>query len=541
LQPLKIKNMQTVYKKFIACLLAGSILTTGCNKVLDVAPYVSFSESTAYSSPQRVLLALNGVYDAAQSGFYTGNTVRGYPFGSASILQGDVRGEDMLNQAQFFQVTYEANYNSTTPNNGFMWQTLYTLVNKANLAIEGVKGAVTGGIITANVGIQYEAECRFLRAMAYHELVVNFARPYSDGNGNKLGVVYRDFGISTDATLAQAREQKRSTVAQNYEKILADLDFAEANLSPRALPDPVAGTPDATPVNYRATRAAAIALKMRVKLHMRDWAGVIAEGNKLVPATAPYVSPIGGWRLNATHDGVWTNNLTDESIFSIKNDANDNGGNNGGLAYMLGTPAQGGRGLSRISPIIFNLQTWRCDDKRRGLLVQDGRSYYTNKYKDITNRTDASPQIRYAEVLLTLAEAEARNAAGVSGRALDLLNAVRNRALQDPLTQTYTPGSFTTKNALIRAILDERRIEFLAEGKRWGDIHRLATDADFTTGGIPAKMTFANASFASYNCAGNPALTKSIPSVPYADFKFIWPVPLEETQQNPNVEQNPGY
>jgi starch-binding outer membrane protein, SusD/RagB family len=534
--------MQTVYKKFMGCLLAGALVATACNKTLNVQPYVSFSESTAYSSPQRVLLALTGVYDAAQSGFYVGNVIRGYPFGAGNIEQGDMRGEDMLNQAQFYQVTYEAAYNSTTPNNGFVWQTLYALVNKANLTIEGVKGAVAANVITAAVGTQYEAECRFLRAMAYHELLINFARPYADGNGSKLGVVYRDFGISSDETIAKAREQKRESVAQNYDKILADLDFAEANLTTRALPNPVAGTPDGTPVNYRATKAAAIALKMRVKMHKGDWPGVIAEGNKIVSGAAPFVSPIGGWKLNATPDGAFANNLTDESIFSIKNDANDNGGNNGALANMYGSPALSARGLVRISPISYNMQSWRCDDKRRTtLLTNDGRSYYSTKYRDYTNKTDAAPQIRYAEVLLMQAEAEARNSAGVSTRAMELLNAVRNRALQDPITQTYTVANFPTKNSLIQAILNERRIELLGEGKRWSDIHRLALDPDFSTGGIPAKMTFANATFASYNCAANPALTRSIPAIPYSDFKFIWPVPLEETQQNTNIEQNPGY
>jgi hypothetical protein len=131
--------------------------------------------------------------------------------------------------------------------------------------------------------------------------------------------------------------------------------------------------------------------------------------------------------------------------------------------------------------------------------------------------------------------------AAVSTRAVELLNAVRNRALADPATQAYTVASFVDKKALIRTILDERRIEFLGEGKRWGDIHRLALDADFNTGGIPAKMTFANATFASYNCATNPVLTKSIPAIPYNDFRFIWPIPLEETQQNAAIVQNPGY
>jgi starch-binding outer membrane protein, SusD/RagB family len=520
----------------IAIFFAGAFVFGSCKKVLDVAPYTSFSDVTAFSSPERIQLALYGVYDAAQSGFYQGNTIRGYPFGAANIEQADMRGEDMLNQAQFFAFTYESTYNNTSPNNGFMWQTLYALINTANLTIEGVRGAATSNIIPAAAALQFEAECRFLRAMAHHELVLNFARPYADGNGSQLGIMWRDFGINNDATAAQAREIRRGTVAENYTKILEDLDFAETNL-PVVVND-LGNTPIKT---YRASKAAAIALKMRVKLHKQDWAGVIAEGNKLVPNVGPYVSPIGGWKLTPTPEGPFLSNTSDESIFSIRNDPNDNPGTNAALARMLGSPNLTGRGLVRVSPISYNLPSWLCDDLRRTqLLVNDGRSYYTTKYKDYVNWSDAAPQIRYAEVILVLAEAEARNVAGVSPRAVELLNAVRNRAVTTPGDQ-YTFASFPTKNSLLQAILDERRIEFLAEGKRWGDIHRLSVDPDFNTGGIPAKMSFADATFARYSCGTAVALPKSIQLIPYADFRFLWPIPLEEVQQNSNIEQNPGY
>jgi len=51
-------------------------------------------------------LSLIGVYDAAQSGYYTSNdgAKRGYPFGSANIEQGDARGEDVVNVAAFYQI-----------------------------------------------------------------------------------------------------------------------------------------------------------------------------------------------------------------------------------------------------------------------------------------------------------------------------------------------------------------------------------------------------------------------------------------------------
>lgn len=543
-------NTKIFNKVGLLAAMFTTMLVMSCSKTLDVVPYSSFTDATAFTTPARIELAMNGVYDAAQSGFYAGGAVRGYPFGAANVEQGDMRGEDMLNQAAFYQITYEASYNPTTANNVFMWNTLYALINKANLVIEGVTGAVSNGVVSSAVGNSYIAECRFLRGLATHELLVHFAKPYADGNGSQLGIVIRDFGINGDATVNRAKTVPRSSVATGYTFVLGDLDFAENNLL-------ASGGTNVVP--FRATKAAAIALKMRVKLHMRDWAGVITEGAKLVPASPSltsypgFTSAIGGHKLMSTVAGPFGTSAapvasTVENIFSMKNDATDNPGVNGALASMFSNPNLGGRGLVPISPISWNLPAWRCDDLRRGatLVNNDGRSYYTSKYVDITNRSDANPLIRYAEVLLTLAEAEVR-VNGANTKALQLLNDVRNRALPGgpgnfttPPANSYTLASFANANAMIQAILDERRIEFLGEGKRWGDIHRNVLDATFTTGGIPAKMTFGNATFVTYNCAGA-ALTKAIPLIPYADFRFIWPIPLDEIQQNPIVTQNPGY
>jgi len=155
------------------------------------------------------------------------------------------------------------------------------------------------------------------------------------------------------------------------------------------------------------------------------------------------------------------------------------------------------------------------------------------------NRSDYAPQIRYAEILLTLAEAEARTAAGVSARAIELLNQVRNRALANPATEQYTAVSFADKIALVKAILLERRIEFLFEGKRWGDISRNAVDPDYTTGGIPAKAVNGAAGLAIYGCAT--PYTPGQAGFAYSDYRFLWPVPTDEVTQNPIVKQNPGY
>ena len=525
---------------FILLLIAGN---SSCKKTLDLTPYNSFTDVTAFTSPARVEAAMNGVYDAAQSGFYAGGAVRGYPFGAANIEQGDMRGEDMLNDALFYQITYESVYNPSSANQEFMFSTLHALINRCNLVIKGVNDAVSKNIITASKASQYTGECRFLRAMAHHELLIHYARPYSDGNGSKQGIIYRDFAVASDEALQAAKALTRTTVAENYTKILEDLDYAETNL-PVIIPD----LTGANVKTFRASKAASIALKMKVKLHKGDWAAVITEGNKLVPSgPAPFVSPVGGWKLMANPGDAFTAPWNaDESIFSIRNASTDNAGVNGSMANMFGSPENNGRGLVRISPIIYNLAEWKCDDKRRSLLVAytaTGKTnYLTTKYKDAATGTDACPQIRYAEVLLMLAEAEARNAGTVNSRAIALLNAVRNRSLAAPSTQQYLLTDFAAKNDLIKAILAERRIEFLGEGKRWGDIHRLATDPAFSTGGIPAKIGSGSATTAMYSCgAGNATYTTAVGAIPYTDFRFLWPVPLSEIQQNPNYAQNPGY
>lgn len=540
---------------FTAALLL--LLGTSCKKVLDIGPYNSLTDVTTFTTPDRVESAVNGVYDAAQSGFYAGGAVRGYPFGAASIQQGDMRGEDMLTFVTFYAITYEATYNPTTANNVFMFETLYSLINKANLTIDGVNGAVSAGVISSALGNHYIAECRLLRAMAHHELMIHFARPYRDGAGNKTGIIYRDFAVKDEASIAQASALTRATVADNYTKLLADLDFAETNLSATTAtaPAPVNASANKT---YRATKAAAIAFKMRAKLHMGDWPGVITEGNKLVPATPNmasypgFVSPIGGWRCENSPvtpftTAGWQGN---ETIFSMRNAATDNAGVNGGLANMAGNTNIGGRGIIRISPVVYNLPEFLCVDARRNMMGIIGtgaaQNYLTTKYTDPVTTTDPSPIIRYAEVLLTLAEAEGRQN-GVTTRALQLLNEVRNRALpggpgsfNTPPALAYTALSFANANAFIRAVLQERRIEFIAEGKRWGDIHRNATDANFTTGGIPAKVGVGASLFAQYSCTGGTYPT-SVAAFPYSDHRFLWPIPQSETQTNPNYAQNPGY
>ncbi|CAM3494149.1 RagB/SusD family nutrient uptake outer membrane protein [Pontibacter korlensis] len=515
----------------LAPAVCFSLMLTSCDKeVMELEPYDRLTEESAFTTPERIELTVAGVYDAAQSGFYAGGAVRGYPFGAAHIEQGDNRGEDMLNLEAFYAITYEATYNAASANNVYHFETLYAVVNKANIVIEGVEKAVADGLITAEVGNAYIAEARFLRALSHHELLVHFARPYNHtADASHLGVPYRTLPVNTPARVEEARQQGRDTVKEGYAKVLEDLNYAEQNL-PETRAKQIS----------RATKGAAIALKTRVKLHMRDWAGVIEEGNKLISGTEEFTSPIGGYELTASPEEPFANNgANSESIFSFENSANDNASVNGSLGQMYNANT-GGRALVAISPIIWNAAFWPEEDERRDITVSTARAIYTNKYRDAATQSDWSPIVRYAEVLLNVAEAEAR-LNPLSVRALALLNAVRGRSTD----QLYSLTTLLSQDDLIQAIINERRIEFLAEGLRWKDIHRLAKEGEFGPAGIPAKVASANLKRDDYQAASGTVRADAIkvPAIPYEDFRFIWPIPISEINANPVLaaQQNPGY
>lgn len=525
-----IKNKKHILKSVMA--VAVTLLATSCQDYTELNPLASLSESTAFTTAANIELAANGVYQAAAVGTYNGAAGRGYPFGAASIEQGEMRGEDMVNLQAFYDITYRALYTATSANNVNHWEQLYALINQANVLINGVKTAGEAGIITSDIATSYEAEGRFLRAMSHHELLIHFCRPFADGNGSNPGVPYRVNPVNSGTAVEEGLALGRGTVADAYAKILEDLDFAEANL-PATRTNGIA----------RATAGAAVALKTRVKLHKGDWAGVIAEGAKMGTdaAAAPFKSPLGDYELEADPATPFLSfKANKESIFSIANSATSNGGVNGALANMFGPSAKAARDLVAVSPNLHNAAFWVDGDLRRTSLLLGQTTgnypfYYTTKYRDYGVFGDWAPMLRYAEVVLNVAEAYARS--GNDDQAFALLNSVRDRAV--PAEEAFTE----IPEDLIQSILDERRIEFNAEGKRWPDIHRLVLDDKYSTGGIPAKVEVSQLKHSLYELTERPITQGIVAAIPYSDFRFVWPIPTSEVSVNPTLakEQNPGY
>lgn len=520
-----MKKFNTTIKAVIFSAIAATF-SYSCSEenVIDLEPYNQLSENSAFATPSAVNLSLNGMYQAAQLGWYDG-APRGYPFGAAYFQQNDMRGEDMVNTAAFYAYTYTSTWDASgTANNIHYWLDSYRLINRANLVIEGVTRAVANNVITKDIGDDYIGQALFFRAMTHLELLKHFSRPYNHtADASHMGVVYRTKGSSSPATIEENSKLGRTSVAENYKQLIDDLNQAETLIKSKSQRGSVKEG-----IVY-ATKEAVIAIKTRVYLNMRRWNDVVTEANKLN----------GIYTLTASPNGPFAGNYANtESIFSLENSATNNPDVNAALAsqYL-------GRQLIAISPIIWNDPMWLKDDKRRTMdemVKKSGTALYTYKYKDTSTRSDASPLIRYAEILLNRAEAKAR--LGDATYLADL-NAVRSRSLANPATQAYV--AFPSAKEAVAAILKEKRIEFLGEGMRWGDIHRLQKDDLVPMDGIPAKYISGAAPKEADYVIGTPYVIKAtdLQRIPYSNDKFLWPIPTRETSANPVLaaQQNPGY
>ena len=215
-----------IWKLVLLPVVVLLLFISSCTKKIDLAPYNSISEATAFSTPSLVALSVTGMYNSAQLGYYAG-APRGYPFGAAFIEQGDCRGEDVVNNATFYQLTYTATYDRTTANNINFWFDSYRLINRTNIVIAGVTDAVTKNVITQAQGNIYLGEAYFFRAITHLELLIHFARPYNyTADHSHLGVPYRDQAYITLTAVDAGTSQHRNTVADCYAKIIADLNLA---------------------------------------------------------------------------------------------------------------------------------------------------------------------------------------------------------------------------------------------------------------------------------------------------------------------------
>ncbi len=542
--------------KHLFFFITGIVLFSSCQKIVNQKPVNYVSGDALYSTPGQVLQALYGAYASVQA------SVTSNALSALNITNDDSRGEDVISTANFQQLIYQGNSFTTTTGTPInTWAGFYGPLNNITITIAGINSALTNKVITADVASQYIGECTFLRAFCEHELTLSFARPWNDGKGSNTGVPYFTFPIRTNEDIALANSFKRPIVDSDYARMIADLRYSVNNLPNSISPD----------FNTRATKAAAIALLMRVYLNQNNWDSIINLNNSTNFIPIASINPndpattgtsVGGWQLETNPANPFNTSTSIESVFSIQNTANNNPGTNAALASFFGGAGAGGRGLIAISPIIWNNTIWDSSDLRRSLYEYDQAAnakydFFTLKYPNTGSLSDNAPQIRYAEPILSLAEAYARSADKQdTSKAFVLLNVVRNRSIKgSPTARPYGggPNNVATADSLTKLILLERRIEFLCEGKRWMDISRLMGDANNqqfypgATRGIPAKYVNGAGDNSQVYVYGNSIYGFNIPinpgqpAIPYSSQYFIWPLPQRDVDLNPNLVQNPGY
>lgn len=463
-----------------ASLLIGalSFASVSCD-VIEKEPIENFSPEAVFSTPGRIEKAVVGMYDDNQNAEF---------LGGRALIYSDVRGAD-TDPASFFGGIglFNTLSNDGTVTNAWTggYRAIYT-TNQFLQALEANRDKVPSDALAK----QYEAEAKFIRALNHWYLVNLFAQPYTftaDASHSGIPIALKAF----DAVSAFTPEAQilRSTVAQVYAQIEEDLKFGAENLPARS------GNQFGDVA--RATKGAAEALLMRLYLYKADYAKAIEYADKVTAR---------GYVLNPSPVTVFTTYITKESIFSVAHNQGDNPNTNNSLGQHY-SPVK--RGDISVTPYLnlFGAQEL-ADVRKTALVTVDAKNKaWTLKY---TDNTQWAPIIRYPEVVLTKAEALAKASQQVSVEALDLLNSIRRRAGALELTILDVP----TKEALVNAILLERRRELAFEGHGMFDLLRNKKD-------IPANG--------------------SNSAQPYGSNKTILPIPQVDIQANPNLVQNPGY
>jgi len=459
--------------KFIYAFGLIGLLTalSACHReYLNPAPQNSVSDVSAFSTSARISNQVPSLYASLKNGGF---------YGGRYIVYGDIRGEDFLAQDPNLVTNYDVwflNPTNTASSVKGLWLQAYQVINACNVFIDGMNSKGLS-VVGNTIGNAYLGEAKLIRAIAYYSLLQFYARPYSDGNGTKPGLPLRLTGILG----AGLSDVARSSVADVYAQILSDLDFAEANL-----PLTNAATAASMANVTRAHRNTAISLKTRVYLSMQKYDKVIEEANKIVPTNAPYTAKSGvANALIADYATIFKSPyLTAESILSMPftSNASDAPGTQNDLRSYFYAATNGVGSIFSLNPSgVIGNAGWLKTDTRRSLIDTSKATanlgkIYLKKYPTATP-SDYVIVMRWAEVLLNLAEARVRNTNTVDAQTIALLNAVHGRS---DASTVFTAGNFATSTSLINAILTERRIEFLGEGLRNNDLMRLLQT-------IPAK------------------------------------------------------
>ncbi len=482
--------MKNVFIIIFTLFLLGS-----CDD-LDRFPLSTLSEATFWQTADDVTLGLNGVYNVLADN----NMYRDF------FIQTDGIANNMLSAYSFdgfLEISENRGWDASSPVPRAFWAKAYEGIVRANEVITRGQEVEMDAVLKSRL----IAEAHFLRALFYFHLT------------NLWGDVPLVQELQTVGEKALVSRDPKATVVA---AVFQDLDIAVNGL-PESYSSQDLG---------RATKAAALALKARVHLYEEQYAEVISSANAVTQLGYDLVQ-MEQWPDQFLPEGE---NNGIESIFEVQFTGNTGSSTGSNFNGNAGIPEITGGGLLPTQDLVEAFEegdprkTWSVllpGDEFAGVVFspdgQDsnfGRTGFARKkgvipQPNIGGEGDQNAVvIRYAEVLLNLAEAE--NELNGPAGAYEPINRIRGRVGLPEL-----PAGLSQED-MRAAIRQERRVELAFEGIYYFDLLRWG----------PAAMQ---------------AAMESVVNVPgHARFfdtrVMMWPVPQTELDVNPNLlPQNPGW
>jgi len=469
----------------ILLMMFVTVTITSCKKYLDIKPQFVVGDNLVVTSLEGLEGAVIGGFSQIQSGnLYGGGIIANSELlGDYIAPQGtSIQSDFSLGQMYLHQMN---GYNSQA---GGMWGDAYAAIQTANTVLQYLPNFQAQNPATCNV---LKGEALFIRAAMHFELVRMFAQPSGfTADDSHMGVPIR----LTPGTSTTGQNTPRSTVAQVYAQVIADLQAAEALLpADRA----------ATGPSYYVSKYAVEAFLARAYFAQHNYAQAASYATLVINAGFTLndsIAPTSSTSIYYQSGSATTNETVFQIINTTKNDPGD-----GYLHGRFNTPPFG----TTVPPYAMNtpfvnilLSAKAVNDRRYAQLYRYSfGSYFCRKYD---HQYANVPVIRLAEMYLTRAECEAQMSNYTA--ALADYNMTRLRA-------GLIADNSSTGAGLIAAIRAERDLELAMEGDHYFEIKRRQGTFD-TPGAGP--------------------LSWNAPTM-------VYPIPQQEVNQNKAMVQNPGY
>ena len=506
---------------FFTIISAALVLTaSSCKKeFLGQADPNAVTVADYFTSENDVLTAVNGAYQSLRS---NAGMAEGSGLYTEERSDNTGRNDNQSNAGEPFQF----NDFSLLPSNTYLqnhWNALYKIINAANFALAGAD------IIKFNdpdLKSQYSAEAKFVRALAYFDLVRKWGA---------VALVTKPVSSIDEAM----QKNTRVSVDSVYAQIVNDLtDAADSKL------------PDLQPVSGkgRASRAAANALLGKVYLTMASALSSTKRADNLQSAlhylTASYNMRTFGTLSEIPYADVFDvdkKTTCPELLFQIEYKQGDKDYSSSIAASNQAKgettnslkPGTGSGGNVKLDLI----KDYESGDLRKDFSVNFAKDptvndWYITKFKDKSALAGTSGYggndwilLRYADVILLLAEVNMD--LGNNEAAISFLDQVRQRAGLQNYKEAIKDPAYTVKYPTLKlAILHERRVELAFENQRLYDLLRDFTPEQFVAY-IHAKDQADYGLAKISNCG-----TKD----------YYYPIPFKDNNLNPEgMYQNPGY